>query len=56
MVPAFALRLVLGELSAGILTGQRAVPRVLQEHGYRFQHPTLRSALEATVGGVRSDA
>jgi uncharacterized protein (TIGR01777 family) len=56
VVPAFALRLVLGELSTGILTGQRAVPRVLQEHGYRFQHPTLRSALEAAVGGVRSDA
>jgi uncharacterized protein len=56
VVPAFALRLVLGELSAEILTGQRAVPRVLEEHGYRFQHPTLRSALEVAVRGVRSDA
>ena len=50
VVPAFALRLAVGELAVEALTGQRAVPRVLQEHGYRFVHPTVRAALEAAVG------
>lgn len=51
VVPGFALRLILGEFAEeGALTGQRAVPRVLQEHGFRFSHPTLRSALDAAIG------
>lgn len=49
VVPAFALRALLGELADDVLTGQRAVPRVLPERGYRFAHPTLRAALEAAV-------
>lgn len=44
-VPAFALRLALGELAEALLGGQRAVPRRLQEAGYRFKHPTLDGAL-----------
>lgn len=43
--PAFALRLALGELAEALLGGQRAVPRRLQEAGYRFQHPALDEAL-----------
>jgi len=50
VVPGLALRAVLGEFAVEVLTGQRAVPAVLERHGYRFAHPTLRSALEAAVG------
>jgi hypothetical protein len=43
--PGFALHLVLGEMADMILTGQRAVPRRLQEAGYRFRFPDLEPAL-----------
>src|SRR5690606_27895687 len=33
VVPAFALRLALGELADQVLAGQRAVPTVLESHG-----------------------
>lgn len=49
-VPSFALKAALGEFSVEILTGQRAVPTVLQERGYPYLHPTLRAALEAATG------
>jgi uncharacterized protein (TIGR01777 family) len=44
--PGFALHLVLGEMAAMILEGQRAVPRALQELGYTFRFPDLRRALD----------
>ena len=43
--PAFALRLVLGELAEDALGGQRAVPAVLQRSGFAFRHTDLRDAL-----------
>jgi uncharacterized protein (TIGR01777 family) len=43
--PGFALHLVLGEMAAMILEGQRAVPRRLQELGYAFRFPQLAPAL-----------
>lgn len=43
--PGFALHLVLGEMAAMILEGQRAVPRRLEELGYAFRFPQLRPAL-----------
>jgi uncharacterized protein len=50
-LPGFALRVVIGEFAdEGALIGQRALPKVLQQHGFRFTHPTLRSALDATIG------
>lgn len=50
-VPGFALTLVLGDFaSEGCLAGPRAVPRVLNEAGFGFTHPTLRTALEAITG------
>ena len=51
VVPGFALRAVLGEFAEeGALTGQRVAPKVLLQHGFRFTHPTLRSALDSALG------
>jgi uncharacterized protein (TIGR01777 family) len=48
--PSFAPRLLLGEAATVILEGQRVVPRVAQEGGYRFAftevEPALRDLLE----------
>ncbi len=48
-VPSFALRLRLGQGATPILTGQPVIPRVMQEHGYTWQHPTLEGALSAAL-------
>lgn len=45
-VPAFALRLALGELADALLTGQRPVPAHAQELGFTFNFPTIKAALE----------
>ncbi|MHA3705231.1 TIGR01777 family oxidoreductase [Jatrophihabitans sp. YIM 134969] len=48
-VPAFALRLVLGEFAdEGVLTGQRAVPEKLAAAGFVFTHTDVESALRYT--------
>jgi hypothetical protein len=48
--PAFALRLVLGEMAdALLLSSQRVVPQRLQQLGFRFQHADLTSALAALL-------
>ena len=44
-VPAFALRLALGEMADTVLTGQRAVPRRALAHGFHFRWPALEPAL-----------
>jgi uncharacterized protein (TIGR01777 family) len=44
--PAPALRLLLGEMSVVLLTGQRAVPHRLLEAGFSFRFPNLEGALE----------
>jgi len=50
-VPAIGLRLVLGGERAGqiVLIGQRAVPKVLLDHGFAFQHPTAEAILRYTA-------
>lgn len=40
-VPAFALRLVVGEFASEILGSQRVLPRRLLEAGFTFQHETV---------------
>ncbi len=45
-VPAFAMKLALGEMSGLVLEGQRAEPARLLEAGYPFRFPTLQGALE----------
>ena len=48
--PAFGLRMVLGEFAdEGALASQRAVPELLTEAGFSYQHQDLRSALEWAV-------
>lgn len=46
-VPAFLMRLVLGEMSTMVLEGRPAQPKRLLEAGFEFAHPTLESALKA---------
>lgn len=43
--PAFALRVLLGELATVVLDGQRAVPKRLQELGFAFRYPEIEGAL-----------
>ena len=48
--PAFALRLLLGEMAGALLlSSQRAIPEKLQRLGFRFQHADLASALAAIL-------
>ena len=45
-VPAFVLRLVLGEMAGLVLGSQRVEPKVAQRSGYRFVYPELEGALK----------
>jgi uncharacterized protein len=45
-MPAAALRLLFGEMSHLLLSGQKVIPARLQEAGFIFRHPELRGALE----------
>ncbi|MBT2572286.1 TIGR01777 family oxidoreductase [Planococcus sp. ISL-110] len=44
-VPSFALKTALGDKSQLVLEGQRVLPTVLEQHGFQFKFPNLRSAL-----------
>jgi uncharacterized protein (TIGR01777 family) len=47
-VPGFVLKAALGEFAQeGVLTGQRLLPKVLEESGFGFAHRDVASALEA---------
>ena len=48
--PAFALRLLLGEMAdALLLSSQRVVPQKLSERGFRFQYAELEAALRRAL-------
>ena len=51
-VPTLMLRILLGETADVLVTGQRVIPKVALEAGYRFQYPGLSQALEAALEGV----
>jgi uncharacterized protein (TIGR01777 family) len=53
-VPAFALRLILGEAMANgtVLASQRVVPEVLQRAGFTWSWPTLESMLRLELGAT----
>lgn len=48
-VPAFAVKIALGELASDALGGQRALPTALTKSGFVHQHPHLGSALAWAV-------
>jgi NAD dependent epimerase/dehydratase family enzyme len=48
-LPAFALRVALGEVASVMLDSIRAVPKVLSRAGFQFQHPDVRSALRSAL-------
>jgi len=49
--PAWALRLLMGEMAQEmLLAGQAVRPRRLQEAGFRFRHPELEGALRFVLG------
>ena len=48
-VPSLALKLLYGEMSVIVTTGQRAVPKRLAELGFRFAHPQIAPALEEVL-------
>jgi hypothetical protein len=43
--PAFAMKLLFGEMSTVLLDGQRVIPKVLQNLGFAFKFPDVESAL-----------
>jgi uncharacterized protein (TIGR01777 family) len=44
-VPAFALKLMLGEMASMLLEGQAVVPKKLEQAGFNFNFPQLQDAL-----------
>ena len=51
-VPAWAVRLQVGEMARLYLTGQRVVPAKLLASGYRFRYPELGGALNDILGPI----
>jgi len=49
-VPAFAIRLAMGEVASELLDSKRVVPARLLDGGFEFRNPTLAGALRAEVG------
>ncbi len=46
-VPAWILRLALSDGADVMLSGQKAYPKALLEHGFKFKYPTIKEALES---------
>lgn len=49
-VPAFAIKLLYGEMSEIVTEGQRAVPTRALAAGYAYKHPDLAEALSSALG------
>lgn len=50
-VPAFAMKLALGEVSTLALDGQRVIPNRLTDAGFSFEFPALEDALNELIHG-----
>jgi uncharacterized protein (TIGR01777 family) len=48
-IPAFGLRLALGEFASDVLRSSRVLPGVLTRAGFAYRHPTLPEALHAAL-------
>ena len=53
-MPAFMLKLLLGEMSELLLTGQRVIPTNLVKAGFRFNFSTLKPALQDVLQTLAS--
>ena len=51
-VPGFALRLLYGEMSEIVTTGQRVLPRRLEQLGFAFRQPEVEAALSDVLSGA----
>lgn len=49
-VPAWALRVALGEFAEDVLSSQRIVPARLAGTGFTFTHPGIEEAIRAAAG------
>jgi hypothetical protein len=49
-VPGLALKLLYGEMAEIVTTGQRAVPRQLEQLGFAFSQPEIEPALRDVLG------
>ena len=49
-VPAFAIRLLYGEMASIVTSGVRMLPAAATAHGFTFRHPSLDEALRDAVG------
>jgi uncharacterized protein (TIGR01777 family) len=49
--PAFMIRLAMGEFGDVFLNSQRIVPERLLRHGFGFQYPDIKGAIQAVVTG-----
>jgi uncharacterized protein len=50
-VPAFAVKLLYGEMAEVVTTGQRAIPARLRDLGYEFRHSDIEPALRDILSG-----
>jgi len=55
-VPPFALRLIMGEMADVLLTGQRAIPKKLNDVGFAFVFPEVECALRELFGAEKPGA
>jgi uncharacterized protein (TIGR01777 family) len=49
-VPAFAMKMILGEFGSVLLKGQKVVPKRLLDMGFRFRFPEIKGALQDLLG------
>jgi len=47
--PAFMIRMLLGEFGNVLLDSQHTIPGKLLSHGFEFEYPDIKSALQAVV-------
>jgi NAD dependent epimerase/dehydratase family enzyme len=48
-VPAFALKIALGEFAGSLINGQKVIPEKIIAHGYKFKYPALEEALQSLL-------
>ena len=49
-MPAFALRIAVGEMADALLTGQRVIPERALALGYHFRYPDIGQAMRGIFG------